>query len=163
MDNKQTQLPKIKKDGRGRPAGHAPSKLPTPKEDLLPVDWKDKVLNWFCEGWSRKEILRELCLENPEKKFHIQTWYVLEKRDKEFGEIVAIGEQMSQGWWEKVGRKCLIQRDFNTGLWYANMKNRFGWRDKHDVEHSGDVNLKMIIDQTNDNFKRQKFITINPN
>lgn len=118
-----------------------PSSPSSPSSSLvkyLPADWKDKVLNWFCQGWSKKEILRELCLENPEKKFSIWTWRNIEKRDKEFMEIISIGLIMSCGWWERKGRICLDVRDFNANLWLMNMRNRFGWREPAEDERPSD-------------------------
>lgn len=43
---------------------------------------------------------------------------------------------LSEAWWEEHGRLNLHNREFNSVLWYMNMKNRFGWRDRIDSNHS---------------------------
>lgn len=49
--------------------------------------------------------------------------------------------------WERLGRSGVAGKinGFNTGAWIFNMKNRFGWRDKHEVEHIGDTGRIHII------------------
>jgi len=53
-----------------------------------------------------------------------------------FATTVALGEALSAGWWEKVGRKNMMNKEFNYNGWYMNMQNRFGWKGKKEL--SGD-------------------------
>lgn len=52
---------------------------------------------------------------------------------QEFSDAVKTGEQLSQTWWLSTGRKNLENQKFSAALWYMNMKNRFGWTDKTEV------------------------------
>jgi len=44
-----------------------------------------------------------------------------------------MGRTISESWWMEKGRKNLWNKDFNTGLYNFQMKNRFGWADKVDT------------------------------
>lgn len=62
------------------------------------------------------------------------------------GELEDAKRDGKQGW-EAIGRRqsdgtCLG----NSRSWYYNMSNRFGWRDKIDVEaeHKGSVNVNVV-------------------
>jgi hypothetical protein len=51
----------------------------------------------------------------------------------EFSDALQLGETQSQAWWEQQAIDNLCNPHFQTGSWYANMKNRFGWRDRNEV------------------------------
>ena len=87
------------------------------------------MLNLMQEGASKVEIKAELRLYNDLFERLIQ-------EEPEFSDTIKRGEQLSQAWGERQGRTNLKNKDFSPVLWYMNMKNRFGWRDKTDVEHS---------------------------
>ena len=55
---------------------------------------------------------------------------------EKLGLIGTTGKRDSQG--------NKILPEFNVVSWIFNMKNRFGWRDKRDIEHSG--NIKSVFD-----------------
>lgn len=120
-----------------KPPKHAGGR-PTMTTKDLPSDWKEKIIEMSLEGMSDVEIRAKLCVKN--KKFSHDLWYALKAREPEFAETLQIGKVLCQAWWEEQGRKIdhLMHekgRVFETGLWYANMKNRFGWRDKTEIEH----------------------------
>ena len=96
-------------------------------ENCLPEDWENVILEMSAEGCSDIEIRANLCLLGG--SFSHQTWYALIEREQEFLDTIKKGKVLCQGWWENQGRTSLNKQFFKTGLWYANMKNRFGWRD----------------------------------
>lgn len=59
-------------------------------------------------------------------------------------------------WWEQVGRKqangeCLG----NSRTWFYNMVNRYGWREKIDIEaeHKGNLNVNVVSYATKKHLK----------
>jgi hypothetical protein len=55
------------------------------------------------------------------------------KAHPEFSDALQLGETQSQAWWEQQAIDNLCNPHFQTGSWYANMKNRFGWRDRNEL------------------------------
>ena len=92
------------------------------KKDLC-----DKVIDFMYEGMSIEEVCYEL-------RICKQTFYNWCEAHPEFLDAKKTGESFSQGWWMKNGRIQLENKDFNSGLWYMNMKNRFGWKDKQETD-----------------------------
>jgi len=85
-------------------------------------DWRDVVIDLYDQGASNREVMREL-------KLTPGSWKCLEEDilDSDFGEIIELGKLYAQAWWEQQGRTNLKTRGFQTGLWQANMNNRYGW------------------------------------
>lgn len=103
----------------------------------LPKDWKKRVLSLMSEGASKVEVCVAL-------KIGKDALAALRDREPEFAATLQEGELMCEAWWENVGRISLYAKTFNTGLWYANMKNRFGWRDKQETEVSGGITVQWL-------------------
>ena len=80
----------------------------------------------YAEGQADVEVATELGIAES-------TFYLWIKEHKEFSEAVKLGRQVSHAWWLARGRRNLAGRDFNSTLWYMNMKNRHGWKDRQDV------------------------------
>lgn len=111
-----------------------------PKKSLsdLPKNWEDIVLSLMEEGASKIEVKAELRVSND-------LFERLVKEEPVFSDAIKRGEQLSQAWWERMGRKNLGNKEFSPVLWYMNMKNRFGWRDKQEIEHSGNVENPVVV------------------
>ncbi|MDD5016164.1 MAG: hypothetical protein PHW73_13900 [Atribacterota bacterium] len=124
----------VKGKGKKNKGGRPPKTL----EDL-PTGWKNKVLREMSQGASQKEMMAEL-------KIGSQLFYDLIKRDEEFSNTIKKGIELSEAWWEKQGRTNLKAKRFNAVLWYMNMKNRFGWKDKSEVDYRGSIK---VIDKVN--------------
>lgn len=75
-----------------------------------------------------------------------QTIYDWEKRHPEFLDAKRQFRALSQQWWEEQGieglwdvteyedGKPVAKKKINQAIWIFNMKNRFGWTDKDQVE-----------------------------
>jgi len=109
-------------------AGGAPSKY---KEGMCKT-----VVDLMRDGASKTEVCAELDISmetlnqwcSPDGDYFV----------REFSDAVKRGVALSGAWWEKKGRVNLENREFNYTGWYMNMKNRFKWADKQDVNHTSD-------------------------
>lgn len=113
--------------------GRPPKKI----EDLLPPGWQDLVLKLAAKGASDVEIRAEIMKYNGLKYSAVkEMWYALQKRESEFAETLKIAKIYCEAWWVEEARKRLKSRYFRDHTWLSNMKNRFGWRDRTEVEHN---------------------------
>ena len=84
--------------------------------------------------------------------------------NQEFSDTIKTGILKSQAWWEKVGRKYLIDetetdiqtgtsksKRLNTAAWIFNMKNRF--KDEWSDTHKQEVEVKNMPDWMQDDAK----------
>lgn len=97
-----------------------------------------KIVEIMSQGASLCEVAAELNVEQDT----LNNWT---KEHKEFFGAKKRGIELSKSWWEKHGRIQLENPKFNATLWYMNMKNRFGWRDKQEINAnvSGDVTFRI--------------------
>lgn len=96
----------------------------------------------YSKGCSDVEIRAELGISKD-------IWYRFMEEEKTFSETIKRYRELCQAWWEKQAREGLIHtsgegyhRNLSPTLWYMNMKNRFGWKDKQEVTHEGSIEIK---------------------
>ena len=79
-------------------------------------------------------------------RYTLQRW---RDQHKEFKEAYDVGTDASLLFWEKMGRSGAAGKlkNFNTGAWVFNMKNRFFWRDRQEVEVNGGKEISIKIDK----------------
>lgn len=76
---------------------------------------------------------------------------------KEFAEAINLGLVHAEAWWEELGRRgAMGKHKINPQVWALNMKNRFGWREKQETEHSGTLETQHTV--TDDLIERCKSI-----
>lgn len=100
--------------------------------DDLPNDWQEIMVQCGQEGGSATEAR---CLLG----IGINAWETLLEDYPEFCEAESKRKSLSEVWWERTGRGMATGAQGNAIVWIFNMKNRFGWRDKQEVEHSGGI------------------------
>lgn len=102
-----------------------------PKKTLddLPDGWKKNCLLLAEQGASDVE-LRDLL------DISTDLWYRFIDEEPQFSETIRKCSQKCEVWWQKKGRLNLENKEFSSTLWYMNMKNRFGWADKREVDHT---------------------------
>lgn len=67
-----------------------------------------------------------------------QTFYNWTQEHPDFLDAYKKGLELSQAWWEKLGRAGAAgQIPIQPATWVFNMKNRFGWKDRVQQEHTG--------------------------
>lgn len=112
----------------GRPTNYTP-------------DICEKVIPLLKQGMSIAELGLEL-------EVGYTTIYEWMDKHPEFAQAIKHGREYSQGHWEREGRIALRDKEFNSTLWYMNMKNRFGWKDKQETEHGASESLmQKLIDK----------------
>lgn len=69
------------------------------------------------------------------------TVYNWAKENHEFLDAKNMGMEKCRLFYEKAGIAGMVGKikDFNTGVWFANMRNRFNWTNKQEIEVSGHI------------------------
>ena len=99
--------------------------------DNLPKNWKKIITDIKRQGGSDVEVRVALDISDD-------LWSRFIKEIEEFSRTIKKGTDLCEAWWVKEGRVNLGNRQFNAVLWYMNMKNRFGWKDKTDITSQGE-------------------------
>lgn len=95
----------------------------------LPANWKDIIMDCGQDGGSAVEMR---CLLGIGQS----AWETLLEDSEEFRLTVKNAQELCQVWWERQGRSMASGKsDGNATVWIFNMKNRFGWRDKQEIDH----------------------------
>jgi len=113
-----------------------------PKKTLecLPKGWQDEVVALAEVGASDVEIVDYLDISKD-------LFYRFIEDEPEFSSTIKKAHVKCEVWWQRNGRTNLDGKEFNSTLWYMNMKNRFGWADKQEVKQdvtSGGKQLQSI-------------------
>ena len=106
--------------------------------DDLPDGWQDKVIAIYRDGGNDVEV--KAMLREVRGSMSNDLWYRWLKDEPEFAEIIELGHELAQAWWERLGRQGASGAvQVNPALWIFTMKNRFGWTDRQHVEVKGDI------------------------
>lgn len=107
-----------------------------PKKTLkdLPKNWEELLIDLGNQGGAKIQMQVALKIDDD-------TLERLEREDKKFSVVLKEAQKASEAWWLAHGSKQLENRNFNAVLWYMNMKNRWGWKDRQDVT-SGDKEIQ---------------------
>lgn len=104
----------------------------------LPSDWEAMMREASQDGASAVELRCILGIGES-------AWETLIEDDDDFRRTVKECKALCQVWWERQGRKMSAgEADGNATVWIFNMKNRFGWKDKSEVDHSGNIGVTQI-------------------
>lgn len=119
-----------------RPVGR-----PRTTVDDLPESWQDIMRDCGQEGGSAVEAR---CLLG----IGTSAWDTLLEDSEEFRATEKERQALCEVWWERQGRRMTSGGDGNATVWIFNMKNRFGWRDKQEIDHrSGDGSMSPAASQ----------------
>jgi len=97
--------------------------------DVLPDNWEEIMLECGKNGGSEVEM--RVLLGVGETAF-----YTLCSDYPEFSRTRKRAKDLCEVWWERRGRKMAEGDDGNPTVWIFNMKNRFGWRDKQEIDQT---------------------------
>jgi len=115
-----------------------------PAEDLksLPDEWYNTILSLYKDGASDVEI--KALIYGWRGSYSNDLWDRWLKDEPEFSETIKTGRLLAESWWSKSGRTNLSNKEFSFTGWYMNMKNRYGWKDKSEVDTTFHGDVKFI-------------------
>ena len=119
-----------------------------------PTKYKEEYCDSLIDHFKQGGSINEFCLELDIAK---ETFYNWCKVHPEFMDSKKKGEALSEGWWMKMGRSNLKDKEFNYTGWYMNMKNRFGWADRQQVDNNitgGGITIEVKDSGLADEIKR---------
>lgn len=85
--------------------------------------WSREVVALYEEGASDAEVAAHL-------RVPLKAFYKRIQESSAFAELVDFGRTLSKAYWERLARKNVGNKSFNSSLYAFYMKNRHGWADK---------------------------------
>src|SRR5678816_661376 len=90
----------------------------------------ETMLNLFNGGATVAEVCAELGIARD-------TFYCWCNEHKDFSDAYKKGRELAERWWTKIGQAGMLgklEQPINSAMWIFNMKARFKWQDRHEVE-----------------------------
>ncbi len=116
-----------------------------PRKDYmkyLPADWKQRITDMAAKGCSDAEIKADLMGSDGQKYSSVERiFYALKQRESEFAKCLLSAKELQKAYWEKMAREGMFTKNFNGFVWFQSMKNRFGYKDKTEIDHGISDNL----------------------
>ena len=109
--------------------------LGRPKKTLkdLPEDWRDRLIELGRAGKSQEYMAASMGIGK-------ELFYRFKAEEQDFSNAVSEAIGYSRMFWEDAGIEGMYMggkdNPFNATVWTFNMKNRFAWADKQEVDHT---------------------------
>nr|DAF41188.1 MAG TPA: Terminase small subunit [Caudoviricetes sp.] len=101
-----------------------------------------KIAEQLPSMFENGESVVEVCVNLGIVK---DTFYRWCKEHKEFEKAYKQGLEISEAWWQKLGRAgALGTQKINAATWIFNMKNRFKWSDRTQVESDNAITISPV-------------------
>lgn len=107
-----------------------------------PTKYRPEMCNRVIELMKEWASLVEVAADLGICEDTLHEW---KKTNKEFSESIKRWVQLSESWWQRVWRLNVHSNKdapFDTTLWYMNMKNRFKWADRQEVDQKTELKFK---------------------
>lgn len=103
-----------------------------PRPSKYQEHYCDQLLVHMRKGLSFESFAGEVMVSK-------QTLYTWLNQHPEFKDAKEVGLSASLLFWEKMGiaAACGQLKGFSAAVWIFNVKNRFGWKDRQEIEHTG--------------------------
>lgn len=108
--------------------------------------WKAEFPEMLIEEMAKGYSIEAFC---GKIGISIDTFYRWETEHPQLSEAKKLGICQSQLFWERAGMAGMFgkTKGFNATVWIFSMKNRFGWRDKKDVDFTDKTLHEQILDE----------------
>jgi len=93
-------------------------------------EYCDTIVDFMRDGASIVEFAASIGVSRD-------SVYEWAKNNPAFSDALKTAMELCEAWWTAQGRVHMMVKEFNHVLWYMQMKNRFGWRDKQETELTG--------------------------
>ena len=113
-----------------------------------PFDLSEKTLKQILKDYlaGASDVEVKAIIWKARGSFSNDLWDRWLKEIPQFTETIKKGRELAAAYWLSIGRKNLNNAggNFNTTLWYMNMKNRYGWADRQETKNQTTIDGEAV-------------------
>jgi DNA-binding XRE family transcriptional regulator len=106
--------------------------------------YDEQIIEFMAQGYSKEAFAGKIGVA----EHTIYNWL---KKQKSFLQATKKAEAKCRLFWEEMGIEMALSGSGNATAWIFQMKNRFGWRDKKEIETTGGMLIKLDAGQKRNN------------
>jgi hypothetical protein len=109
------------------------------KKPGRPTKYSEKICKLLPSLFANGESVTEVCAYLDITK---DTFFEWVKEHPEFSDSYKKGLELSETWWIRIGRMGSLGKvKIQPATWIFNMKNRFKWTDRQDMNVTGNMDI----------------------